>query len=312
MNLKIGSRGDDVKNLQFGLHILSFNVGIVDGVFGNQLLAAVKSFQKVNALIVDGIVGNSTWNTLIAKIKPIENALNKKGFAIESAYGIANMITYNAVLRFQKANKLVVDGIVGENSKKLLFDTVSDNNSGNSNNINKRNKKIFIDAGHGGKDPGSVGNGLKEKNITLAIALKIGQILELQGFDVYYSRKTDVFLELQEIVRKANSTKADLFISIHTNAFNTQSNGTESFTTATARASVKELSRNIVNALSSKLALVNRGHKEAKFTVIKNTTMPALLVETAFITNSNDALKLRDKQIEFAEIIAAEIVKMFS
>lgn len=309
MFLRIGSRGNDVKSLQVGLHIMNFSTGSMDGIFGSKVLEAVKSFQKSNALAADGIVGDSTWNVLVSKIKPIEEALSKKGFAIDKIDGVATITTYNALLNFQRINKLFVDGIAGTNTKKILF---ASNSEATSNSGNKKNKKIFIDAGHGGKDPGSVGNGLREKDITLSIALKLGQILTNSGFDVYYSRKTDVFLDLQEIVRRANSTSADLFISIHTNAFNAQSNGTESFTKTTAINRVKDLSRNIANALSSKLSLVNRGHKEANFTVIKYANMPALLVESAFITNYNDALKLRDRQDEFANIIANEIVKMFS
>ncbi len=79
---------------------------------------------------------------------------------------------------------------------------------------------VTIDAGHGGKDPGAIGKNSKEKNIALAIALKLGQLIESQMEDVnvFYTRKTDVFVELYERAQIANRNKSDLFISIHVNS----------------------------------------------------------------------------------------------
>lgn len=94
-------------------------------------------------------------------------------------------------------------------------------------------KRIVIDAGHGGKDPGAIGlNGLKEKDVCLAVALKLGKYIEdnLPDVEVFYTRKTDVFLELHERASIANKKNADLFISIHVNAStNRAAYGTETF-----------------------------------------------------------------------------------
>jgi len=81
-------------------------------------------------------------------------------------------------------------------------------------------KKVVIDAGHGGHDPGAVGKTSKEKDITLSIALKTGKFIEenLPDVQVIYTRKTDVFVELFRRAKIANEAKADLFISIHCNA----------------------------------------------------------------------------------------------
>lgn len=81
-------------------------------------------------------------------------------------------------------------------------------------------KTIVIDAGHGGKDPGCVGTSFKEKDVSLAVALKLGKILESQFKDVkvIYTRETDVFVDLEDRALIANKAKADLFISIHCNA----------------------------------------------------------------------------------------------
>lgn len=89
---------------------------------------------------------------------------------------------------------------------------------------------VVLDAGHGGKDPGNMGNGFKEKDIALSIILKIGKELEkYEGVKVVYTRKSDVFVELFERGRIANEANADLFVSVHCNSHNSQASGTETF-----------------------------------------------------------------------------------
>jgi len=80
--------------------------------------------------------------------------------------------------------------------------------------------KIFLDPGHGGNDTGAVGNGLREKDITLSIALEISRILqnEYEGVSVQLSRTKDETVSLAERTRRANSWGADLYVSIHVNA----------------------------------------------------------------------------------------------
>ncbi len=99
---------------------------------------------------------------------------------------------------------------------------------------------VVIDAGHGGKDPGAVGAISKEKDINLKVALALGKLLEdgLKDIKVVYTRKTDVFVELDQRANIANQNKADLFISIHTNASasNKTVKGTETYTLGMHRA----------------------------------------------------------------------------
>ena len=102
---------------------------------------------------------------------------------------------------------------------------------------------IVIDAGHGGKDPGALGFFSKEKNINLSVALELGRLIEQNspGTKVIYTRKTDVFVELDERAQIANRAKADLFISIHANSTaagtkGTATSGTETYTLGMHRA----------------------------------------------------------------------------
>ena len=169
--------------------------------------------------------------------------------------------------------------------------------------------KVFLDPGHGGGDPGAIGNGLQEKDINLSVSLKIGEILKRNNIDVEYSRTTDIFVNLTPRANMANGSNADIFVSIHCNSFSDPSaHGLETFGYI---GSVKgaQLAKSIQDSLvRDKLYTRNRGVKTANFSVLRNTKMPAALVELAFISNAQDADILRTKQDELALAIAKGIL----
>ena len=129
MLLQFGDRGDNVRYLQYGLHILCCSPNGFDGEFGNGTLTAVKKFQSKYGLVSDGIVGDVTWNTLKNEIATIQAQLNKKGCSVGTVDGIAGPTTYNAVISFQNKNGLTADGQVGPATWDVLFDTISGGNS---------------------------------------------------------------------------------------------------------------------------------------------------------------------------------------
>jgi len=95
---------------------------------------------------------------------------------------------------------------------------------------------VVLDAGHGGKDFGNIGNGYKEKDIALDVTLQVGKLLEKEpGFQVIYTRSTDVFIELNERAPVANKVDADIFVSIHCNSHHTQAYGAETFVMGLAK-----------------------------------------------------------------------------
>ncbi len=155
--------------------------------------------------------------------------------------------------------------------------------------------KIFLNAGHGGKDPGAIGNGLMERDVVLSIAQRAEKYLRDVGFEV----KTFQYDGLQTICDDANAFKADIFISIHCNA-----GGGKGAETYYSTAAGKELASAIQNQLIRSLPLVDRGIKTGNLYVLKHTQMPAVLVETAFIDNTWDAMLLKEKEDEFARAIA--------
>lgn len=173
--------------------------------------------------------------------------------------------------------------------------------------------KIMLDAGHGGKDPGALGNGLKEKDLTLRVVLKIGKKLEKTGYYlVGYTRKIDEYLSLMERANIANKFNADAFISVHINAAeNITAQGYETFSYPTSSRGAR-LSKDIHSEIiEAGIYTKNRGTKLANFAVLRETIMPAALLELAFITNKEDSQLLIDKEDEFVEAIVKGINKYF-
>lgn len=145
--------------------------------------------------------------------------------------------------------------------------------------------KVFISAGHGGKDPGAIGNGLKEKDLNLKIATECAKFLDLNNVLVKLSRTTDEDDPVGQEVAEANAFHADIAISFHENAGG--GNGSETWYYANSSKS-KELAEYMETA-SSQLGQNSRGVKPTTSLYFLNkTAMPAVLVETAFIDNTDD------------------------
>ncbi len=160
--------------------------------------------------------------------------------------------------------------------------------------------KVCLDAGHGGYDPGAVGpSGLKEKDVTLDVVLRVGKYLQQAGIEVVYTRTSDQVLwsaskDLQARCDIANQSGADLFISVHCNSFsNPQAAGTETYSLSTT-GNGRKVAEFIQAELISALNLTNRGLKTANYYVLKRTSMPAALTEVAFISNPREEALLRD------------------
>lgn len=156
--------------------------------------------------------------------------------------------------------------------------------------------KIYIDPGHNasGSDTGAVGFGLKEQDITVQIGVILRDMLVKNGQTVKMSREkiTDNISEslsgsLSARYNGANSWNADLFVSIHCNAANSKAYGCETYYYSSS-ANGEKLAKSVQSHLPEETGRANRGVKTANFAVIKNTNMPAILVETAFIDNYDD------------------------
>ena len=180
---------------------------------------------------------------------------------------------------------------------------------------------IVLDPGHGGSDSGAVGpSGAREKDVALQVAQKVQRLLEGAGAHVVMTRTTDRDVyganassgqELQARVDVGNyAPGADLFLSIHCNAFsNPEANGTETYSYYGA-AEGGRLAALLQEELVRAGGLRNRGAKEANFYVLKHSNMPASLVELAFISNEREEALLTSA--EFQDKMAFAIAKGLS
>ena len=210
-------------------------------------------------------------------------------------------------------------------------------------------KTIVLDPGHGGKDPGAVGpSGLKEKDVTLAIARLLKTELTGKGYRVLMTRDSDVYVGLDERTAFANNNLADLFVSIHTNASrNRRARGVETYFLGVARdrdSSETALLENAISeqtladlekilldltrtsnlrqssllaesiqgslfrGLSNRNKLVkNHGVKQASFYVLIGAQMPAVLVETSFISHPTEERLLKDST--YRKLVSSSILR---
>ncbi|THB65398.1 MAG: N-acetylmuramoyl-L-alanine amidase [Desulfovibrio sp.] len=194
---------------------------------------------------------------------------------------------------------------------------------------------IMLDAGHGGRDPGASGNGLVEKEVNLQFVLILGELLTQRGYTVLYTRDSDEFIPLEDRSGMANVHKADLFISVHCNAFTGPGlHGLETYSLNLASSedavrvaarendgttrSISDLdviltdlmlnskineSQDLADTVHTSLVASSRqvydirdlGTRTAPFYVLMGAKMPAILVELGYLTNGTDAEHLADE-----------------
>ncbi|MCC8193078.1 MAG: N-acetylmuramoyl-L-alanine amidase [Deltaproteobacteria bacterium] len=160
-------------------------------------------------------------------------------------------------------------------------------------------KTIMIDAGHGGKDPGAMGNGITEKHVTLTLAKMVGERLKKQGFTVLFTRQNDSFVALDQRAVMANNKKADLFISLHVNSStDKKTNGLETYFLDLARTSSAATVAARENAVSVKnisdlqfiltdLMLTSKLQESQDLAATVHGRMFARLRQAGFVMNDN-------------------------
>lgn len=176
-------------------------------------------------------------------------------------------------------------------------------------------KVICIDAGHGGSDPGASAGGVKEKDCALLIAQATGKELVARGFDVRYTRVTDVYVSRPERARIANSIGADVFISTHCNShFKPSAEGHEVWIANGASETSVKLA-NLVCTYWGKMQpkTILRGVKRKDYDVLVLTKMPAILNEVGFLSNPKERAQIMDPAYHqrYATIVANAVEDLF-
>lgn len=334
--IKKGSKGSAVAEIQRKLLLLGYNLGCSDedGLFGSATERAVKSFQKTYGLKSSGIVDKETWQLLLETtyvlgdrllylkrpffrgndVRQLQNWLATLGFNVGEVDSIFGYTTEEAARTFQKSVGLTSDGIVGASTVKAFqnLGKIFESNSKVSFPFEERlpstsplilfeGKRIVIDMGHGfPPDPGAVSpKGLKESEVCEDLGLRFGNLVELLGAQVYYTRSCGEYVDLRERVDFANSVQAQLFISFHLNgSCRGETKGTSVYYFASGRRysrTGRRLAEAIQNELVSSLESKDNRVKGKNFAVLRGTKMTAVLVEPLFITNPEEEKMLQDE-----------------
>jgi N-acetylmuramoyl-L-alanine amidase len=170
---------------------------------------------------------------------------------------------------------------------------------------------VMIDPGHGGKDSGAVGiGGLQEKDIILPISQRVASILQQQGIQAILTRTSDYFVDLAPRVQMARENHVNLFVSIHANSIDNRPdvNGLETYYYSSEG---ERLAQIIHNSILQSIDIKDRRVRSARFYVLRNNPMPAVLVEVGFVTGDEDARRLAtaDYQNQMAQAIARGILQ---
>ena len=241
-------------------------------------------------------------------------------------------VTISASQHKWNSGKYIVHGyIVDASGKNIGFgatsaDVVAPKKIGSASrgNYDVLNKVVYLDAGHGGYDPGASYFGISEKSLTLAIQSRVKAKLEAEGYQVVTTRTSDTYVDLADRSRAANASESDIFVSIHINASGSSAaQGIETYyyqpyaeypsrINATYHANPTRLSMSdtLANAIQSSLinatGAQNQGVKRQTFAVLRETTAPAVLLELGFLSNPQEAARLNTSA--YQETLANAIV----
>ncbi|MFS0783803.1 N-acetylmuramoyl-L-alanine amidase [Bacillus sp. 1P06AnD] len=297
--------------------------GMSDGSFGtsNSIVRADYAIFLARAIDYNLRLGNQSI-TFSGDMYVTSDTLNiRKG--PNTNYGVTEVL--------QKKEKVAVGykvgtwtviksskNVIGFVSSAYLSPTVS---SGDDNTQQPTNplasQTIVIDPGHGGTDSGAIGFGLKEKDVVLDVGKRVRDYLVKTPFNIKMTRDTDTYPTLSERVTFAQNAKANAFVSIHANA----GGGTGSETYYYGRAATnpyvtdsQKLAKYIQARLVVAMNTADRGDKHGNFHVLRENTMPAVLVELAFIDTKadNDKLKSNTYRQAAAKAISLGILDYYN
>lgn len=250
-DLTLGDRGKEVSDVQTRLRAQGFELGRegVDGYFGPGTRLAVCAFQQRRGLLVDGVVGDNTWRELVESghtlgdrllylreppfrgddVLALQVKLNLLGFNAGPERGVHDEEVERAVLDFQRNAGLNVDGIVGPVTLGKLEalrkaetgregKKIPDRHGGCVEARSLTGLVVALDPGHGGDDPGVVSSGgVNEKDVALALALRLEELLRAEGCHVVLTRGDDRTVRLYERTEAVVAARADFMLSLHAN-----------------------------------------------------------------------------------------------
>lgn len=342
MLIREGERSEQVADVQARLRALGIEVEDETGFFGPATTRAVRTFQQRRDILADGIVGPHTWAELVEAgwrlgdrglylknppmrgddIQVLQERLNALGFDAGREDGIFGRDTDMAIRGFQREYGVLEDGIFGPATHAALVGLKVDR-PGTSADLREELRRleragiasalVMIDPGHGGDDPGERGpDGLREADTCWQLAALLAERLIVAGARARFTRTETAGPDATERARRANDIGADAFVSIHVNTNNSptaEGASTYHFPRSKAGALLAERVQEQLAALGCRDC---RSHARS-YPILKETRMPAVLVEPAFITNPDEEKKLADPHFRsaVADAIAFGVLRYF-
>ena len=327
--IRRGDRSREVADIQARLRSLGLDIDDPSGSFGPATEQAVRAFQQRRNILADGIVGPNSWNELVEAgwrlgdrilyltrpmirgddVGVLQTRLNALGFDAGRADAIFGPNTDQAVRAFQKEYGVAEDGVFGPTTLASLAGLRVDR-PGTAAALREElrraqhsgiaNAFVVLDPGHGGEDRGAATEtGWYEADLCWDLARRVAERLSHSGARVRFSRTEVEGPSESDRARRANGLDADAFISLHLNAHHEGSAGGASTYYFTDSRSGEKLADSIQSALVRLGVKDCRSHARS-YPILRETRMPAVLVEPLFITNPVEEKMLEDSEFRGA------------
>lgn len=341
--IRRGDRSAEVADVQARLRALGLDIDDENGSFDVSTEQAVRTFQQRRQILADGIVGTNTWNELVEAnwrlgdrilymqrpmmrgddVLVLQSRLNALGFDAGREDGIFGPDTDQAVRAFQKEYGVAEDGMFGPTTHTSLAGLRVDR-PGTAAALREELRQaehlgierafVVLDPGHGGDDSGaSTAGGWNEADLCWDIAARIADRLSRTGARVRFSRTEVESPTDSDRARRANALDADAFVSLHLNSHYEGAAGGASTYYFGGSPSGEAIADSIQSALVRLGVKDCRSHARS-YPVLRETRMPAVLVEPLFITNPVEEKMLEDPDFRsaLADAIAEGIEEYFA
>ncbi|MGI5824196.1 MAG: N-acetylmuramoyl-L-alanine amidase [Bacillota bacterium] len=243
-------------------------------------------------------------DTIVLTVGSSKAVVNGKSVSLPGNIS-AELITYKGSARTMVPFRFISEQLGAKvawnnNAKKVTINPVIDNSDDWLDWADTFGVQVVIDPGHGGSDPGAVANDSKEKEINLQVAERVSKNLTKKGITVIMTRTEDEYLELVERANIGTDAMATVFVSMHCNsATATSATGVETYYYINSDNEYDEdLADCIQKAVIKATGAKDRGVKSANFSVLRNSEIPAALIEMGFISNADEAANLNDEEYQ--------------
>lgn len=351
--IRQGERSAAVQDLQTRLERIGSTIAPQElgGWFGPSTERETRAFQQSRGLDVDGIVGDATWKALVESswsvgdrmlrleepwlrgddVRDLQGRLNALGFSAGKHDGMFGPKTAAALRDFQRNLGIDDDGIVGLETLRALRRLRLVTRDGVGPRIREREarrasppgiagKRLGIDPGHGGDDLGARGpSGEAEADLTFQLAARLAQLLEAEGAEITLTRGPHDGPTDSQRALLANAAGTELLLSLHLNAHPSEvAEGVATYYFEHGGIA-SEPGEHLAGLLQTHLVATGTGRVDCRshgkaYPILRETRMPAVVIEPGFITNPDEAKLLADEAAseELLEAMVAAVAEYFS